>query len=69
MIHTLDRGKAWLSKNGKALGKLKNQLQSFLTTGSWDALPEVRIEIEEALREIEELEGGDDIASKIKILD
>lgn len=69
LTHTLDRGKTWLTKNTQALRELKNQLQTFLSTGSWDALPDVRIEIEEALREIERLEEAEKISEKIKILD
>jgi len=50
----------------RKLGELKNRLIQFLT-GPWDSMPEIRIEIDQALQRIEDLEDEDDIANQIKI--
>jgi hypothetical protein len=48
------------------LGELKNRLTHFLT-GPWDSMPEIRIEIDQALQRIEDFTGEEDIASQIEI--
>lgn len=64
----IDMAKASLQKNIRRITGLKNQLNRFLA-GPYDSIPEISIQIEDALRQIEVLESDVEVADQITILD
>lgn len=63
----IDMAKASLQKNIRRITGLKNQLNRFLA-GPYDSIPEIRIQIEDALQQIEVLESDVEVADQITIL-